>query len=64
MNKNLFTLTVIYNLCVLLCFAGLALFFNKWWIIFFAILFIENYKHKDKTNDDDTTDDEGVDGDG
>jgi hypothetical protein len=31
---------IIYNIINLICFTTLAIVFNKWWIIFFAILFV------------------------
>ena len=31
---------IIYNIVNLICFTTLANVFNKWWIIFFALLFV------------------------
>ena len=36
--------TGLYNIFVLVCFTVLAILFNKWWIIFFAILFFSSEK--------------------
>lgn len=32
--------TGLYNIFVLICFTVLAVLFNKWWVIFFALLFL------------------------
>ena len=41
------TLTIIiYNAIVIACFTVLSIFFAKWWIMFFALLFIASYPRK------------------
>lgn len=39
---------LIKNTVTLVCFAALAMFFGKWWISLFAILFLTNYKDDEK----------------
>lgn len=42
MNKT--TLAIIFhNAIVIMCFTSLAVSFSKWWIIFFALLFLISY---------------------
>ena len=38
-KKKLNTLVIIRNSVSLVCFTVLAIVFNKWWIVFFSILF-------------------------
>lgn len=38
-QKELCTLCVIRNSISLICFTILAIVFNRWWIVFFSILF-------------------------
>ena len=33
---------ILYNIAPVVCFTILAIIFNKWWIVFFALLFIRN----------------------
>ena len=35
---------MIYNTLMILGFIGLSIYFNKWWIVFFALLFVHTYK--------------------
>lgn len=42
MNKTTLIM-VIYNAIVVACFTALSIFFAKWWIMFFALLFISFY---------------------
>lgn len=45
-------LFVIENSISLICFTILAIIFNKWWIIFFALLFLSNIgKSEDKKDE-------------
>ena len=40
------------NIVNIICWAYLAIHFNKWWIALFAILFMPSIKHKeDSTNE-------------
>ena len=41
---------VIYNCVTIVSFTTLAIVVNKWWIIFFALMFVQScsYKPKDK----------------
>ena len=39
MNKTTL-LIIIYNAIVIACFTALSIFFAKWWIMFFALLFL------------------------
>ena len=45
LRKKLNILVVIRNSVSLVCFTVLAIVFNKWWIVFFSILF---YAYVDK----------------
>lgn len=36
------------NLLIILIFGGLAVMFDKWWIVFFSLLFM-HYNKKDKS---------------
>lgn len=45
------------NCVVIICFTILAIIFNKWWIIFFAILFMTSYEHKETTKGENEDDD-------
>ena len=42
MNKTILIM-IIYNAIVVACFTALSIFFAKWWIMFFALLFILSY---------------------
>lgn len=37
---------ILYNIACVVCFTILAIIFNKWWIVFFALLFIRNISIK------------------
>lgn len=37
--KRLYTLYVVKNSINLICFTALAIIFNKWWIVFFSLIF-------------------------
>ena len=50
-HRFLNLLVVIKNIISLICFTILAIFFIKWWIMLFAILFI-SYIGKDKEKDE------------
>ena len=36
----------LYNIASVVCFTILAIIFNKWWIVFFALLFIRDISIK------------------
>lgn len=44
MNKNILWAWVLKNSIAILTWAALAIIFNKWWIAFFAVLFVNNIK--------------------
>ena len=50
-HRFLNLLVVIRNSISLICFTILAIIFKKWWIVFFAILFV-SYIGKDKEKDE------------
>lgn len=37
---------ILYNTASVVCFTILAIIFNKWWIVFFALLFIRDISIK------------------
>lgn len=37
---------ILYNIASVVCFTILAIIFNKWWVVFFALLFIRNISIK------------------
>ena len=37
---------ILYNIASVVCFIILAIIFNKWWIVFFALLFIRDISIK------------------
>lgn len=37
---------ILYNIASVVCFTILAIIFNKWWIVFFALLFIRDISIK------------------
>lgn len=47
-NKELNLLVTIRNLISLICFTILAIVFNKWWIVFFALIFFSYVDREDK----------------
>lgn len=44
MNKDIFWSQTIQNSCAIFAWATLAVVFDKWWIAFFALLFMSYYK--------------------
>lgn len=44
MNKCPWLVVMIYNIICIICWAALAIIFEKWWITLFAILFISTFK--------------------
>lgn len=56
MNNKLYFILVLKNIVSIICFTILAIVFNRWWIVFFSILFlstIEYEYHSEKKDDDD-----------
>lgn len=57
MNKELKLLLILIfgNIAILACFTILAVIFNKWWIVFFSMLFLRpfNFDIKTEIGDDD-----------
>ena len=39
------------NMTSIVCFTSLAIYFNKWWIVLFALLFRFEYSHSHDCND-------------
>lgn len=37
---------ILYNIASVVCFTILAIIFNEWWIVFFALLFIKDISIK------------------
>ena len=37
-----YLIAILYNIACVVCFTILAIIFNKWWIVFFVLLFIRN----------------------
>jgi len=37
---------ILYNIASVVCFTILAIIFNKWWIVFFSLLFIRDISIK------------------
>lgn len=46
MNKPVWWALVIKNSICMICWTALAVFFNKWWIAIFAVLFMTEYTIK------------------
>ena len=44
MNKHAYWTWAIKNCTAIICFTVLALTFNKWWIVLFALLFLNDLK--------------------
>lgn len=44
MNKAAWAAWAVKNSVVLVCFTCLAIYFGKWWIVFFAALFLSSLK--------------------
>ena len=42
---------VIENIVTLICFTILAIWFNKWWIVFFSIFFMKYTEKEDKKDE-------------
>lgn len=54
-NKNRLEIAVLVkNSFTLVCFTALAMFFSKWWIVLFAVLFSTTYKDEEKNNGKET----------
>lgn len=54
MNNKLCIILVLKNIVSIICFTILAIVFNRWWIIFFSILFLTTIEyHSEKKDDDD-----------
>lgn len=54
MNNKLCIILVLKNIVSIICFTILAIVFNRWWIVFFSILFITIFEyHSEKEKDDD-----------
>lgn len=49
---KIYLMAMIKNIVALICFTILAIVFNKWWIIFFAILFWSFIESKGDDNND------------
>lgn len=50
-NKNRLEIAVLVkNSFTLTCFTALAMFFGKWWIVLFAVLFWTIYEGEGKNN--------------
>lgn len=47
MDKTFWRATI-YNCIVLICFTALSIFFYKWWIILFALLFLAYTSHPNR----------------
>ena len=45
---NEYNWLIIKNIIAIICFTILAIIFNKWWIIFFVIIFMTNFESDDK----------------
>ena len=41
-----YLIAILYNIASVVCFTILAIIFNKWWIVFFALLFIRDISIK------------------
>lgn len=39
------------NISILACFTYLSIYFDRWWIILFAVLFVSEYKHNSDNKD-------------
>ena len=35
-----YLIAILYNIASVVCFTILAIIFNKWWIVFFSLLFV------------------------
>lgn len=49
MDKNILWAWVVKNSITIICFTTLAIMFNKWWIIFFALLFSSSFQTQHKS---------------
>lgn len=45
-------IVTLINIAILACFTVLAIFFGKWWIIFFAIIFWTSVSTKNKEDNE------------
>lgn len=48
MDKNIWWAAVLRNCVSTICFTILAIYFGKWWIVFFAAFFLTSVKTKSK----------------
>lgn len=44
MNKVAWAAWAVKNIVTIVCFAGLAIYFGKWWIVLFAAFFMSSLK--------------------
>lgn len=44
-NEQKENLSVVRDMINLICFTILSILFNKWWLIFFSILFMTHWEH-------------------
>lgn len=51
MDKKLFSMSIAENVLVMAIHAAVAMYFDKWWIILFALLWMNTYKIKTNTTD-------------
>lgn len=49
MSKTAWVAWAVKNIAVLVCFTVLAVYFGKWWIIFFAYFFTTTFQTERKT---------------
>lgn len=52
MKNKLCIILVLKNIVSIICFTILAIVFNKWWLIFFSILFLTNFDVTYDTKED------------
>ena len=43
---NIYKWFILKNIIVSICFTILAIVFNKWWIVFFSLLFLTYFESK------------------
>lgn len=53
MNNKIVIIFAITNIVAIICFTILAIVFNRWWIVFFSILFITTFESRQEKDDDD-----------
>lgn len=49
MNKNIIWAWAVGEVVNIICFTTLAVVFNKWWIVLFAVLFTSSLKTSEET---------------